>query len=43
VEIPVLSRLSIAAANIVLLSAEPVLGENVPFLCSAFARNAYAG
>ena len=35
--------MSIAAANIVLLSAEPVLGENVLFPCSAFARNAHGG
>jgi hypothetical protein len=34
-------RLSMAAASVVLLSAEPVLGQKVPFPCSAFARNAH--
>lgn len=38
-----LSRLSMAAASVVLLSAEPVPGQNVPFPCSAFARNAHEG
>ena len=38
-----LSLLSMAAASVVLLSAEPGLGQNVPFPCSAFARNAHGG
>jgi len=38
-----LSRLSMAAVSIVLLSAEPGLGQNVPIPCSAFARNAHGG
>jgi hypothetical protein len=35
-----LSCLSMAAVSIVLLSAEPGLGQNVPIPCSAFARTA---
>ena len=38
-----LSRLSMAAASIVLLSAEPGLAQNTPIPCSAFARNAHGG
>src|SRR5215216_45857 len=36
-----LSRLSIAAATILLLTAVPGLGQNMPVPCSAFARNAH--
>jgi len=36
-----LSRLSVAAAGVVLLSAGPSLGQSVPIPCSAFARHAY--
>jgi len=35
--------LSIAAASLVLLSAEPSMGQNVAVPCSAFARNAEGG
>src|SRR5262245_51402217 len=35
-----LYRLSIAAASIVLLSAQPGQGQNTPVSCSAFVRNA---
>ena len=38
-----LSRLSMAAVSVVLLSAEPGLGQNIPVPCSAFARTAYGG
>ena len=38
-----LSRLSMAAVSIALLSAEPGLGQDVPIPCSAFARNAHGG
>ena len=36
-----LSRLSMAAVSIVLLSAEPGIGQNVPIPCSAFARTTH--
>src|SRR5579862_2580527 len=36
-----LSRLSMAAASVVLLSAEPGLGQNMPVPCSAFSRTAH--
>ena len=36
-----LSRLSMAAAAVVLLSTQPGLGQNMPVPCSAFARNAH--
>jgi hypothetical protein len=38
-----LSRLSMAAASVVLLSAGPGLGQNMPVPCSAFARTAHGG
>ena len=38
-----LSRLSMAAASLVLLSAEPGLAQNMPIPCSAFTRNAHGG
>jgi|SRR5579862_1037790 len=38
-----LFRLSLAAASLVLLSAEPGLGQNNPVPCSAFARTAHGG
>ena len=38
-----LSRLSMAAASVVLLNAEPGVGQNAPVPCSAFARTAYGG
>ena len=38
-----LSRLSMAAASVVLLSAEPGSAQNMPIPCSAFARNAHGG
>ena len=38
-----LLRLSIAAASLVLLSAEPGLAQNMPIPCSAFTRNAHGG
>ena len=40
-----LSRLgmAMAAASVVLLSGEPSPGQNMPFPCSAFARNAHGG
>ena len=38
-----LSRLSMAAACVVLLSVEPSLGQNMPVPCAAFARNAHGG
>lgn len=38
-----LSRLSMAATSVVLLSAEPGLGQDMPIPCSAFARNAHGG
>ena len=38
-----LSRLSMAAASVVLLSAEPGSAQNIPIPCSAFARNAHGG
>ena len=38
-----LSRLSMAAVSVVLLSAEPGLGQSMPVPCSAFARNAHGG
>ena len=45
---PIYSRLSrfsmaMAVASFVLLSGEPSLGQNMPFPCSAFARNAHGG
>ena len=36
-----LCRLCVAAASVVLLSAEPSLGQSVPIPCSAFAHHAY--
>ena len=36
-----LSRLSMAAASVLLLSAEPGSAQNMPIPCSAFARNAH--
>jgi hypothetical protein len=38
-----LSRLSMAAASVVLLSAELGLAQNMPIPCSAFAPNAHGG
>jgi hypothetical protein len=38
-----LSRLSMAAVSVVLLSAEPGLGQSMPVPCSAFARDAHSG
>ena len=38
-----LSRLSMAAASVALLSAEPGSAQNMPIPCSAFARNAHGG
>jgi hypothetical protein len=38
-----LSRLSMAAASMVLLSVEPGLGQNMPVPCSAFVRDAHGG
>jgi len=35
--------MAMAAASVVLLSGEPSLGQNMPFPCSAFARNAHGG
>ena len=37
------SSIAMAAASVVLLSGEPSLGQNMPFPCSAFARNAHGG
>ena len=36
-----LSRLSMAAAGVVLLCTQPGLGQKMPVPCSAFARNAH--
>ena len=38
-----LSRLSMAAASVVLLSAETGSAQNMPIPCSAFARNTHGG
>lgn len=38
-----LCRLSVVAATVVLLSADPSLAQNVPVPCSAFARHTYGG
>ena len=38
-----LSRLGMALASVLLLSAEPGLGQNTPVPCSAFARTAHGG
>jgi hypothetical protein len=36
-----LRRLSVAATSVVLLSAGPGFGQNLPIPCSAFSRHAY--
>ena len=38
-----LSRFGMALASVVLLSAEPGLGQDMPVPCSAFARTAHGG